>query len=137
MLALTPVGSLNALSCLHYRMELGNDSVYMINTRNEEIKTISAEKTPTRRWQVLFGKDISLFDLNKKLTDGWEIDCTEITEKNSWQQYQEMHEGNSVVLFAIEQDGKLQVFTEIQKYTPSNGWKVISLVNRRFRTDQS
>lgn len=127
MLALTPAGALNALTCLHYRMELGESNVYTIKTRNGYSNGSTDNGTAAMRWQQLFGTDITLYHLTTLLENGGRIHSVELSESSDWNDYHKTYGDDAIPLFAISPEGRLVVSTTENRLTPSKGWKVIGL----------
>ncbi len=129
MFALTPGNSLNALTCVHYRMELGGSNVYMIKTRNGQSDITGDEANASMRWPQLFDHDITLSDLEAKLISGWTVITTELDDDMTWDDWQRKTDGTGIHLFAIAPNGRLRVFTPEFPHTPSRNWKIISIVD--------
>ncbi len=133
MLALTPGSNVNALTCLHYRMELGENNVYMIKTRNGTHETDGSAKESDMRWPQLFGNDITMSSLKDRLDNGATIHTTELTEKFSWSDYKEHHGEKAIPMFAISTEGRLRIFTSVSKLYPLKGWKIIGMVEKEIQ----
>ena len=129
MFALSPGGSLNALTCVHYRMELGESNVYLIKTRTDQLNETGGNVNTVMRWQQLFDNEITLYDFENKLNSGWEVITTELNEDFTWNDFQEKYEACSLNLFAIEPNGRLRVFTSGFPHTPGKNWKIISITD--------
>ncbi len=129
MFALTPGSSLNALTCVHYRMELGDSNVFMIKTRDEELPEEKNEAPQPMRWTHLFGNDLTLADLDEKIDLGWVIKTTELDENESWNDYCDTYGKTAEHLFAVFPDGRLRAFTSDFHHIPVKGWKIISLID--------
>ncbi|MBU0680290.1 MAG: sodium:proton antiporter [Proteobacteria bacterium] len=128
MLGLSPRGSLNSLSCLHYRMELGYNAVYALQT--EKDKEISADRkaASSRKWPILFGKEVSFSSLMAALHQGWTIRSTKLTESFTFAEYLHSNHGSTIPLFALTPGGSLEIFTVEKQPNPQANWIVLGLV---------
>lgn len=127
MLALSPRGPLNALSCLHYRVELGYNEVYSLQVASELEMADSRKTTSQACRNILFGKDITFSTLAANLTKGWEIRNTGLTEHFTYEKLMQQYDANIIPLFAVTPDGDLVIFTADSKIAPAPGWTVISM----------
>jgi NhaP-type Na+/H+ or K+/H+ antiporter len=128
MIALSPRASLNALACMHYRMELGYTSVFALQT-NSNSDIIDSRKMTSRRFGfLLFGPEITYSSLAGLVSKGWVLSKTGLTESFKYDDYLQLYSGGIVPMFAITPNGKLQIFTTDKVMTPLAGWSVISLV---------
>ncbi len=128
MLSLTPGSSLNALTCLHYRMELGESNVYMIKTKNGNSEDKEKAEANAMRWNQLFGSDITLSYLNTMLENGGRVHTAELSETLMWQDYNETFGDTATPLFAMSPERRLRIFTSESRFLPSKGWKIIGVV---------
>lgn len=128
VLAMTPGGALNALVCVHYRMELGESNVYLVKTRNGNSNDKEKSKASAKRWQQLFGSEITLHDINTILESGGGIHTAELSETLKWNDYHETFGDAAIPLFAISPEGRLHIFTSESKLSPATGWKIIGMV---------
>ncbi|MBU0480751.1 MAG: cation:proton antiporter [Proteobacteria bacterium] len=128
LLALSPRGALNSLSCMHYRMELGSDSVFAIQTA-ADMEMIEERKAVSRiHWRVLFGPEITFTSLAKLLTqDGWEVRSTTLSEAFDFAAYQNRYGGQAIPMFGVTPRGRIVVFTAENVLNPQPGWTLISL----------
>lgn len=131
MLALTSGGALNALTCSHYRMELGTKNVFMLKTSNENTNGNKADQSSALRWQILFGKKIAFADIKVMLEKGWIIHTNGLSETLTWADYQKRCDAAVIHLFAITPTGRLYAFTADDTPSPTRGWKIISLMAAR------
>lgn len=128
LLALSPRGPLNTLSCMHYRMELGAKAVFAIQTA-AEMEVPQARKAITRKqWRTLFGPEVTYLGLTKALTEnGWEVHSTTLSSVFDFDAYQEQYGADVIPLFAVSPKGKIEVFTVEDHLSPQPGWVVIAL----------
>ncbi len=129
LLALSPRGALNTLSCMHYRMELGAEAVFAIQTAADLEMTAERKAVSRRHWRVLFGPEITFSSLAKILTqEEWKMRSTTLSQTFDFAAYQQQYGQNAIPFFAITPKGKIKVFTVEERLNPQPGWTVIALV---------
>lgn len=128
MLALTPRGSLNALSCMHYRMELGQDSVYTIQTTTKGDLIKRGKVASEQRWHTLFSNDVTFSMLETMMLEGATIHTTCLTETFGYGDYKSKHNGKAIMMFAISPKNELAVITSDNNIIPESGWVIMSLI---------
>lgn len=129
LLAISPRGALNSLSCMHYRMEFGSTAVFAIQTA-ADMEMIEGRKAASRQqWRVLFGSEVTYTTLAKLLTqDDWEVRSTTLSETFGFSAYKQMYGQGTIPLFAVTPKGKIEVFTVEDDLLPLPGSTIISLV---------
>lgn len=129
MLALSPRGALNTLSCMHYRMELGADAVFAIQSAEDLEMSKNRKAVSRRHWRDLFGHEVTFTSLTKSLSKkGWDIRSTTLSQTFDYTNYQRQHDHGLIPLFAITPKGKIKIFTIDEKLLPQPGWTIIALV---------
>lgn len=129
LLALSPRGALNTLSCMHYRMELGSKEVFTIQTAADLEMSKERKAVSHKHWRVLFGQEITFSSLAKILTqERWKIRSTTLSQAFNFADYLQHHGHNAIPLFAITPKGKIEVFTAEEQLRPLPGWIIIGLV---------
>lgn len=128
MLGLSPRGSLNSLACMHYRMELGYNMVYALQTQQEKGIVSEKKAASSRKWPTLFGKEVSFSSLMTALHQNWSIRSTKLTEDFTFADYLRLNQGQVIPLFALTPSGSLEIFTVEKKPAPQANWTVLGLV---------
>jgi len=129
LLALSPRGALNIISCMHYRLELGHGSVFALQAATDMEMMGNRKSALRRQWRTLFGKDVTFTVLSKALSlDNWEVRSTKLTESFGFTAYRQLYEDKVIPLFAINPKGSLSVFSVEESPSPQAGWTVIGLV---------
>ncbi|MGV1098038.1 cation:proton antiporter [Thiovibrio sp. JS02] len=129
LLALSPRGALNTLSCMHYRMELGAREVFAIQTAADLEMTTERKAVSRKQWRVLFGPEVTFAGLATALTqEGWAVRGTTLGENFDFAAYQRRYGQGVIPLFAVTPKGRIEVFTVEDRLIPQPGWTVISLV---------
>jgi len=129
MFALTAHSPLNALACLHYRMEFGRSNVYTIQTTSETELSIDRRTGRGLLGNILFSNEITFSDFSAMLAKGWKIRATKLTDKFTFDVYKKKYGKDLVHLFAISPKGILDIFTHDKRPNPLSGYIVISLVS--------
>jgi NhaP-type Na+/H+ or K+/H+ antiporter len=128
MLALSPHESENVAALMHYRMELGRNSVYMLQSnRGEEQDDKEMGVATERKGNVLFGRDIKYLFLFDALIAGGEIRTSTFTEQFTFEMFIEQAGGQIVQLFAIDTKGRVTIRGGNDRVRPESGWAVIAL----------
>lgn len=128
MIALSSRGPLNALACMHYRMEFGYNSVFALQTSTDGNVTDDRKASSLQRCHMLFAPNITYSSLAELLSKGWVLRKTVLTDTFGYEEYLRFYSGGIVPIFVISPRGKLQIFTTDQTFTPHAGESVISLV---------
>lgn len=129
LLALSPRGPLNTLSCMHYRMELGPKAIFAIQAAADMEMSKERKAVSHRKWRVLFGPEVSFSSLTKALAhDGWKVRSTTLSQTFDFAAYQLQYGQGAIPLFAVTPKGRIEVFTAEEQLSPQPGWTVIALV---------
>jgi len=127
MLALSPSESVNISAVMHYRMELGRNNVFIIQSEPQE--SVSERlKMPIQRFgKTLFGKNLTYSSMAFALSNGGKIRTTTLTERFGFNDFIENHGQFSIPLFAIDPKGKVQIYSEGQRVDPKPKWLIVYL----------
>jgi len=127
LLAMSPRVELNVLAAQYYRLEFGPKFIYTI--RNHQPENGSAEEKTNFKHggRFLFDDTISYEDLEKRLIDGAEIKTTMLTEEFSYEDYLEQQGETRLMLFAIDPNENIHVFTPTPDFQPKANWKIMGL----------
>ncbi len=136
MLALTPLKNFNVASVMHYRMELGPNNVFILQSKNGDKLSEKYKVAPRRRGQALFSSDTTYASLASLFSQGAEIHTTKLTESFGFEDFKKQRTGKWVMLFAIDPKERLHVFTENKSVEPQAGWSLISLYQEQAALDK-
>ncbi len=128
MLALSSNEDMNVSSLMHYRMELGSQSVFAIQSQITTNVSDNRTAAAIRRGRTLFGWDVSYTRLALLLQHGAEIRSTRLTDNFSYKKYLSTHTNNAILLFAIDVKKRLHVVVDEKPLSPKTGWTLISFV---------
>ncbi len=126
--AMTPFEHVNLTNIMHFGKEFGKNNVFMIKSK-------PAEELPERMilqykhyGNLLFGKNITYGYLKSLIKDGAEIHTTTLTDEFNYEKFLNLHKNNELVLlFAVNEAGKLHICSDDRKIEPEAGWKIIYL----------
>lgn len=128
MLGLSPRGSLNSLACMYYRMELGYNAVYALQTEKEKDIAEDRKSGSARKWATLFAKEVTFSSLMAGLHEGWSIRSTMLTESFTYEDYLSTYRKRAIPLFALSPNGTVKIFTVEKQPVPAAGWTLLSFV---------
>lgn len=129
LFAMSSRRELNSLACVRYRPEFGRHRVYRLrvlevaadgNHRREHSESIRAER--------LFGKDVTLGGFERRLDEGWRIKSTRLSEAFGLEAFRKTHGTDALMLFCVDEQGRLRVASESQKLEAKPGWSLTALV---------
>ncbi len=117
----------NLLACVHFRPELGADSVFVLDVR--EVGTIrSQEVVGNLKVARLFGSDFHLGEFDRLVDEGGEFRVTRMTSEFGFQDYRDSVQGEFIPLLGIDPGGRLHPFTDQGRPTIRAGWHLMALI---------
>jgi len=128
MLALSHHESMNVLSAMHFRMELGANAIYVLQSKPENKVSEKLQVPIKRRGYTLFGKNVTYNKLSQMLRYGGEIRVTKLTDNFTFKHYLQKYKTAVVPLFGLDPRKRLVIFTAERKVNPGPGWSIIGLV---------
>ncbi len=134
MLAFSDQDSINLAAALHYRMELGKNNVYVLQSQPAEDMSKALRVPASRRGRTLFGPEVTYDLLATAIAGGAQIRTTQLTESFGMDQLFETHGERTIPLFAIDPRERIHVFCAEQTITAEAGWSVVSLVENALET---
>ena len=133
MLAVSTNEDLNTAAMMHYRMELGRNNVFLLQSRHQA-EGSERKDLPTRGiGSTLFNKKLTYGQMASILSkeDG-EIRTTKLNHRFDFKEFTKKHNHLAVPLFAISPKGMVHVFSQEQKITPKPKWSIIYLRGSNF-----
>ncbi len=127
MLALSPHDSVNLAAVLHYRMELGKNNVYILQSKPDN-GSKKSQNGSLRRGKRLFGAEVTYETMESALAAGATVKITDLTDAFGMAELLETHGEEMIPLFAIDEHEHIHVFSAEQEVEPEADWSVISLV---------
>ncbi|HET6564519.1 MAG TPA: sodium:proton antiporter [Xanthomonadales bacterium] len=127
LLAMSRNAEANAMVCAHFRHDFGSKHVYSIKPANGEEDSQRKEMVHSLRGNILFSNDATWTKLASMLGQGAKIRTTQLTDEFDFEAYRIAQSKGSVIMFAINDKGRLKVFSSREQLLPESGWKVIAL----------
>lgn len=127
LLALSRNPEANAMVCARFRHDFGTKHIYSIQPANGEDDSQRKELAQGLRTPVLFSKDSTWAKLASLLGQGARIRSTRLSESFDFEAYRISQSKSSVIMFAINDKGRLKVFSSREEIIPGAGWTVIAL----------
>lgn len=127
LLAMSSHIELNALAAQYFRLEFGPKFIYTIRNHQPENGSVEEKTSFKYGGRILFDEMISYEDLEKRLLDGAEIKTTLLTEEFSYEDYLEQQGETRLMLFAIDPNENIHVFTPTLDFQPKANWKIMGL----------
>lgn len=128
LLALTANDEVNSLTALHFSRIFGTDQVYQLPPEGSDggPRDILSHSL---RGRLLFDERATYENLTQRFDAGAQLKSTNLTETFDYERFKERYP-DAVLLFVIEGDGRLSVFTEDDPPEPGPGDKVIAIVGQ-------
>lgn len=130
LFGMSPQRDQNTLAALHFRPELGADSVFVLQT-NEERGRHMRELASSLRVPQLFGGEFTYGDWCRLVAEGGEFRLTRMTETFGFREYRESLPGDFIPLLGIDLRGRLRPFVADVRPTLRPGWQLLSLIPRQ------
>ena len=127
LLAMSRNQESNAMVCARYRHDFGPAHVYSVQPSGVEEDNSRKELALGLRTNILFAKDASWSKLASLIGQGAVIRTTKLSEEFDYEAYRVSQSAQSVSLFALDDRGKLKVFSSASEFNPTAGWTVIGL----------
>tara|TARA_R110002095_G_scaffold215072_1_gene208412 strand:+ start:3000 stop:4736 length:1737 start_codon:yes stop_codon:yes gene_type:complete len=128
LLAMSPHIELNALAAQYFRLEFGPKHIYSIRHHQPDNGKAEEKSNFKHGGRTLFDETISYEDLEKRLIDGAEIKTTLLTEEFSYEDYLEQQGETRLMLFAIDPNENIHIFTTTPDFQPKANWKIMGLL---------
>jgi NhaP-type Na+/H+ or K+/H+ antiporter len=131
MLAITPHQSMNVAAVLHYRLELGRNNVFLIETAPTDKITDRVTLSRKINTEILFGRDITYSSLASALSEGGEIRTAKLTSEFGYDEFAQKYDSQATPLFAIDPRERFHIVTEKKRIHPEAGWSIIYLFEKK------
>jgi NhaP-type Na+/H+ or K+/H+ antiporter len=127
LLAMTPNDEVNTLAAMGMTERFGRAETYQLATA--ESGSEKREKVKAyRRGRTLFSQPVTLSQLEARFAEGAKIKKTIISSDFRYEDFVVRYRGAALVLFRIDEAGKLTVATPETQLTAKPGHKLISLI---------
>lgn len=125
----------NAIVCARYRPEFGPRRIFSLQTAGRDEADERQGLATGLRTNTLFGRDVTWAKLASLAGQGARPKSTPLTEEYDFEAYNADQAEKSVKLFALDEKGRLRVFSPDHDLKPAPGWTVVSLAtNDESRT---
>ncbi|MCO5120783.1 MAG: sodium:proton antiporter [Burkholderiaceae bacterium] len=127
LFGMSPQRDQNILAALHFRPDLGADSVFAMQTDEERGKHMK-ELAGSLRVPQLFGPDFTYGDWARLVAEGAEFRLTRMTESFGFREYRDSLPGEFIPLLGIDGRGRLRPFVAEGRPVLRPGWQLLSLI---------
>ena len=128
LLAMTPNDEVNTLAAMGFAERFGRAEVYQVaaaETSSGRTETVGAY----RRGRTIFDRPVTAEYLEDRFESGAQIKKTLITKDFAYDDFKVRYGESAVVLFWVDETGKLIVATAENDMVPRPGQKLIALVD--------
>ena len=130
LFAMSARRELNTLACVRYRSEFGAAHVFFLRNIAPGAKA-DADFTQTLSAPKLFSNETTLGELEQRVAKGWRVKTTRLTEDFGYAQLRAQQGDGALLLFGINEQGRLRVATAERPLQPGTGWSVTVLAPPR------
>lgn len=123
----------NAMICARYRHDFGPAHVFSVQPSSMDESDVRQGLMTTLRTKVLFNKDASWSKLASLIGQGATIRSTALSQEYDFEAYIASLDKQDIMLFALDEHGKLLVFSSHLKLEPERGWTIVSLAIEKNR----
>ncbi len=128
LLALTPNDEVNTLAAMSLAERFGRSEVYQI--AKHDSSAVRSERAATyRRGRILFEKPITFDQLEQRFEEGQQVKVTALTADFTFKDFRERYGDTALVLFRVEEKGKLVISSSELETVPRAGHRIIALVD--------
>ncbi|MEI3604289.1 sodium:proton antiporter [Pseudogracilibacillus sp. SE30717A] len=124
IIAATTYDSYNSLVCTTFMPEYGRTNVFKVDPGEEGKNKDIVDRVGGRS---LCKEEISLDELNDKISNHYLFRQTMLTEHFNYEQFKEEKDAESVYLYFVKPSGQIYFYADDMRVTPSVGDTVISL----------
>jgi Trk K+ transport system NAD-binding subunit len=129
LLAVSRNPEANAMVCARYRHYFGPKRVFSIQPSGMDESDTRQGLASSLRTNILFTRDASWSKLASLIGQGATPRSTPLTDEFDFEAYCASQDKQALKLFALDERGRLKVFSARGELEPGPGWTVISLVS--------
>lgn len=130
LVALSSSKEMNALASIHFRTEFGLDSVFSLQSKSNGDQLDKHEPMSKYQPNPLFTKDMTYSELKERIDRGDVISSTTLTEQLDYDTYLQKYSDDSILLFAIDPNNVIYIYSDLERFTPTVDWSVIRIGKR-------
>jgi NhaP-type Na+/H+ or K+/H+ antiporter len=111
LIAMTGSDEVNTLACQEFKHMFGREHVYQLTPGDADAGTRSSvsEKLLGR---TFLDKTLTRDRLVELFQQGWDVKTTKLSEQFTFEDFQEMYADEAILLFAVDQQNRLQIISE-------------------------
>jgi len=128
LLAMTPNDEVNALAARELAEVFGRAQVYQLPHRPAEIESLD-RLSPQRAGRILFALNAGHGRITERLAAGAVVKKTGLTEEFDYAAFLDLYGESAIVMFVIDESGRLIVRTTESTGDPQPGQTLISIVD--------
>jgi NhaP-type Na+/H+ or K+/H+ antiporter len=128
LLAMTPSDEVNTLAATEFAERFGRAEVYQLASA-EAASSRTESVGAYRRGRTLFDRPITSEQLEKRFDEGAVLKKTLLSDDFTFDDFLKRYGESALILFCLEENGKLLVATNEKDLTPRPGQKLIALVD--------
>ena len=110
-----------------FRHDFGPKNVFAVQSQKTDDSDRRQSLVSGLRANGLFAKGVTWTKLASLLGQGAEVHSTQLTEQFDFDDLRTAQGKSAVNLFALDESGRLQVFSDHHELHPAPGWTVINL----------
>jgi len=132
LFAMSARRELNSLACVRFRPDFGRHRVYRLRiVGHSPDRRQRREHADAIRAAALFGANITLDDIARRLDAGWRIKSTRLSESFGVDDFLATHGADALPLFSLDEQGRVHVVSEVRALEAKPGWALTALVAPR------
>ena len=128
VLVISPYKQINPMVTYHFQGYLGKDCVFALSNNERDQRASHQVSEDYAKRLNLFGDGVTYARLASMVAKGAEIKTTKLTESFTEEDYTAQYGDRAVRLFAINEEGRLNLYTTLSNFKPKCDWQIISLV---------
>lgn len=123
ILAMTKVDVYNSHVCADFTPDLGRDLLFQTSTH----KRSAGQQFNLTTGQFLFTPNLSINELEERMTSGFVFRKTLLTNQYSYTQYLRERDDQSILLYIMRADGELEFYTAEKELQAQTGDTIVTL----------
>jgi Trk K+ transport system NAD-binding subunit len=117
----------NAMICARHRHDFGPTRVFSVQPSGMDESDTRQGLMTGLRTNILFGREASWTKLASLIGQSATVRSTRLTDEYDFEAYCADQDKQAIKLFALNENGKLRIFSSNHELEPESGWIVISL----------